>query len=149
MRRDPATEAQVIEALDAAGDHPDASTRNLSAITHLSRDSINRLLAKQRPVVEALRQVKRDEIMGGWQWLYLDSLDKLQSDPKITWSDRRNAAVTMGIATEKVLLLAGQPTQIVGHLHEVRAELGPLAARLLEVTKAIGGPARVIEGERG
>jgi hypothetical protein len=44
----------------------------------------------------------------------------------------------MGIATEKTLLLAGQPTQIVAGIHEHRLALPALLAKLQDVTRRIG-----------
>ena len=147
-RGQPTTLDHAATILDASAANPDLSHRQLSAVTALDRKTIDRLLEKQVPVVGALSQLKRNEMLAGWQWLYFDSLVKVQDDQKMSWGDRRNAAVVLGIATEKVLLLTGQPSQIVGHLHEVRISLPQLAARLADVSRAIvGTPSVVVEGE--
>ena len=44
--------------------------------------------------------------------------------------DAQKWAIAGGISTEKVLLLKGRPTEITGHLHAHRHELGPLMDRL-------------------
>ena len=144
------TQDEALTILEAKAAHPGVSNRKLSAITLLDHEKIRRLLAKQVPVVSELSKFKRDEILAGWQWMYLDALARVQDDDdKISWGDRRNAAVVLGIASEKILLLNGHPTQLVGHLHEVRIDLPLLAQRLADVSRAVRGPLPVVvEAER-
>lgn len=52
-------------------------------------------------------------------------------------------AIAGGISTEKVLLLKGRPTEIMGHFHAHRHELGPLVGKL---ARALDMPmGRVVE----
>ena len=44
-------------------------------------------------------------------------------------------ALAGGISTDKVLILKGRPTDIVGHVHAVRHEIGPLMDRLARVLR--------------
>ena len=88
-------------------------------------------------------------MLAGWQWLYFDTLDAVQQgveSGKMTPRDRQSCAVTMGIASEKTLLLSGQPTAIIGNLHEHRHQLPEILARLLSVNQRVGKtPPVVIE----
>ena len=52
-------------------------------------------------------------------------------------------AIAGGISTEKVLLMKGRPTEILGHLHAHRHELGPMVGKLAQ---ALGvGTAQIVE----
>ena len=62
-------------------------------------------------------------------------------------SDAQKWAIAGGISTEKVLLLKGRPTEITGHIHAHRHELGPLMDKLArsigmgtQATKIVGIP---------
>lgn len=137
----------TVPALADSVAHLAADGLNGASIAHttgLSEATVSRLLAKQGPVVSLLKAVKRDEMLAGWQWLYLDTLDRVQDAPQMTMSDRRNAAVVMGISSEKVLLLSGQPSQIVSHLHDVRVSLPEIASRLADVGRALKYPHPVV-----
>ena len=46
-------------------------------------------------------------------------------------------ALAGGISTDKVLVLKGRPTDIVGHVHAVRHEIGPLMDRLARVLRPV------------
>lgn len=70
-------------------------------------------------------------------------------DEHVVAATRRDISVSMGIATEKTLLLNGMPSAIVGHLHEVRIDLPGLVSRLADVSSAMRQiPAVVVEAER-
>lgn len=47
-------------------------------------------------------------------------------------------SIAAGIATEKTLLLDGQPTVLVAHLHEHRHDMGALLERLGSVARRVG-----------
>ena len=86
-------------------------------------------------------------MLAGWQYswrVYLRDLADLETLTPTTLQDRkllatvkRDLAVAQGIATERTLLLAGHPTQIVAGLHAVRVSLPDLAAKLARVVLAL------------
>lgn len=89
-----------------------------------------------------------DEMLAGWQWLYLDTLNALQDGVEsgtLTYRDRQSAAITLGISTEKTLLLAGMPTAIVSNISDVRHELGPLMARLIAASNRVAATPLVVD----
>jgi hypothetical protein len=50
----------------------------------------------------------------------------------------KNWAIAAGIATEKTLLLDGQPTQLVAHMHAHRHDLGQIIDKLTSVARQLG-----------
>ena len=60
-------------------------------------------------------------------------------------ADAKAYAIAAGVATDKLLVLAGRPTSIVAGLHEVRHSLPQLAATLAQVANMINP---VIEGDK-
>ena len=153
----------VLEILDQAAvatptNNAHLPTAAIARAVGVSQDTVQRMLAKHQPVAETLRNLQRDHLLGAWQWTFLSAYDQVTELADVatpTLKERRDKAaiqrdlaVTMGISTERVLLLTGQPTQLVGHLHEVRISLPQLAARLADVSRAIvGTPPVVVEGE--
>ena len=59
-------------------------------------------------------------------------------------SDAQKWAIAGGISTEKVLLLKGRPTEITGHMHAHRHEIGPLMDRLVSALRPVSD-GRVID----
>ena len=55
-------------------------------------------------------------------------------------ADAQKWAIAGGISTEKVLLLKGRPTEITGHFHAHRHELGPLMDRLAAIVRPVLSP---------
>lgn len=91
-------------------------------------------------------RLKDQALLGEWQ----DILFRLQVKLKAALdNDRSNDAkaysIAAGVATDKLLVLAGRPTSIVAGLHEVRHSLPQLAATLSRVAEIINVP--VIEGD--
>lgn len=140
----------ALAAAIAAGEIDVSSiTRTLpTSLGHVDHESVSRYLSKQEPVVALLRTPKRDALTAGWQWTYLWALSHLQDldthPAPTTWSERRdyasvarNLAIAMGIATDKHLLLAGQPTAIIA-VHEVRVTMTELASRLAQARQLVG-----------
>jgi hypothetical protein len=127
---------QVVQA-GAAGVHLSVIAQE----TELDRRTVRNILRKQAPRVNELATFMRDELMANWQFLFLDTVDALdqaRADGTLTLRDRQAAAITMGIATEKSLLLAGQPTQIVAGIHEHRLALPELISKLERIGRLIG-----------
>src|SRR3990167_698880 len=121
---------------------PRSLVNSISRVVGVAPGTVAQLLDRQRPVVRELSSYKRDEFLAGWQWFYLQSLAQLQDDwTGMKWSERRDAAVIMGIATERGALVAGQPTSIVAGVHEHRHELPQLAETLALVARRLGASA--------
>lgn len=127
----------------------DASARQLAAADPgaMSHDTVNKALRRFAPVVETLRHVKRDEFTAAWQAVaiksvaamdqFLDGETPIPVGAKSSVSaEIRNLAVAAGIASEKALLFAGQPTAITAMTHGDRLELPGLIARVQRVLAA-------------
>lgn len=54
-------------------------------------------------------------------------------------------AIAAGIATEKTLLLAGQPTQLVGHLHAHRHDLSDIIDKLALIARRVSSKSDAID----
>lgn len=104
--------------------------------TEVSEATVSTMLRRYEPVTHALKAVRRDLFTSTYQMAALTAVDELyaaKAKGTLTAGDARNWAVTSAVFAEKALLFAGQPTQIVAGLHEVRVELPALMARLAEV----------------
>lgn len=144
----------AADILGRAAIAADSSLRGLAREMGVDAIKVRRALARFAPVHETLSQVKREESVAGWQTVqfkalaamdaFLDGESPLPIGPKSTISaEIRNLAVAAGIASEKALLFAGQPTVITQVTSDLRAELPAklaLVARLLEARQAGIGP---------
>jgi hypothetical protein len=82
----------------------------------------------------------RDHLKAGWGNLSSRTIDWLQEGDRfeelLAESKIKDIAVFLGISTEKVLLLEGQPTQIIGQAQQAKLdEMGPA---LLDALKKRG-----------
>jgi hypothetical protein len=82
----------------------------------------------------------RDHLKAGWDNLSSRAIDWLQEGDRfeglLEESKIKDIAVFLGISTEKVLLLDGQPTQIIGQAQQAKLdEMGPA---LLDALKKRG-----------
>jgi hypothetical protein len=128
----------VVQA-GAAGVHPSVIAQEIA----LDKRTVKNLLRSHAPRVNELAQLMRNELLANWQYLFLDTVDALdqaRAGGTLTLRDRQAAAITMGIATEKTLLLAGQPTSIVAGIHEHRLELPELLEKMLAVSSRLSPP---------
>src|SRR6266850_2790143 len=119
MRRTPPEKVEQIIAAGAAG----VPAAVIAHETELAERTVRGLLRKHGAAVNLLREFKRDLFLSVWQRFFLNTVetfDQAQVAGNLTWGDRQRAAIAMGIATEKALLLSGQPTQIVAGIHEHR-----------------------------
>lgn len=94
-------------------------------------------LSKPRPLA-GLEVIDRDGLTAAWQqraFAALDEMELRQREGTLTPRDSKDLAIAGGICTEKALLAAGQPTEIVANLHAHRHELGPLMDRLAQVMR--------------
>lgn len=124
---------------------PEATTSQVARSLGMAKQTVKDLLARQQPVADTLRQLQRDVLLGGVQWLYLDTLKQAQEDQandQLSYNDRRQVAITLAVCVDKALLLSGQPTAIVAGVHAHRHELGAVADKLAAVARALDGPRR-------
>lgn len=110
-------------------------TPSISRQTGVPRRTVRSILEHLGPEVETLKQSHRDEMITAWHDTFFGAYEQMRHDP--TSNDRKNLAITMGISTEKVQLLSGQPTALVANLHEVRVSMPELVARLGQVARII------------
>ena len=126
----------ALAALALSAADPSLTQRELAATLGLGKSTVTTLLRRYEPVAHELRTVKRDLFTGLWQYAALENIDALEQHKAkgtLTAGDRRNYIVAAAVASEKALLFAGQPTQIVAGMHEVRVALPDLLAKLAEV----------------
>lgn len=109
------------------------------------RQTIEKGLAIADQVRGLVKGLGRDEMLALWQWLYMDTVNAVKEE-KMSFKDRKDAAMTLATCTEKALLLSGQPTQIVAGIHEHRHNLADIAGKLARVSKLIEKP-EVIDAE--
>jgi len=144
--------SKVLQALEARA--TGAGLEELAEQTSLHPSTIARMLRRHAPLADALKNVDLEYFKAGWRWVYSHTLEdwiKKRETGDLTSGDSKNYAVTLGIASEKYLLLCGQPTQIVGNVHEVRLDISAIAVKLRQVAERrplqVGAPVqRVIEG---
>ena len=105
----------------------------------VSRRTVRDMLEQVGPEVEAFKKPMRDEMLVAWHDTFFSAYQEMQAQPSA--NDRKNLAITMGISTEKVQLLSGQPTALVANLHEVRISMPELIQKL-------GRVANVLEAEK-
>ena len=101
---------------------------------HLTRSPVLNL-SKPRDK-RPLTIIDRDGLVAAWQqqaFAALDEMELRQREGTLTPRDAKDLAIKGGICTEKALLAAGQPTEVIGHVHAYRHELGPLIQRLAKV----------------
>ena len=103
------------------------------------RRTVRDILSHLGPEVDALKHSHRDEMLSAWHDTFFSAYDQLQGvgGKAVTPNDRKNLAIAMGISTEKVQLLSGQPTALVANLHEVRVSMPELVQRLGQVARII------------
>ncbi len=88
-------------------------------------------LAGLKPPTPAQIDTVTDGLEYKWSHNALAIQDRLTQAVELGHAaDAQKWAIAGGISTEKVLLLKGRPTEITGHLHAHRHELGPLLSRL-------------------
>jgi hypothetical protein len=114
--------------------------------TGLPLDAVRKYLKRHAADIGNLREVRTPELMGAFHDLAFRAFEKTL-DPKTSMGDLRNASITMGVATDKLQLLSGQPTAIVAGIHEHRHDLSAIAARLANVQRQLPATDDVIEAE--
>ncbi len=125
--------SELIPALDA---HLDASELTLTATAEslgLSKHAVDSMMRRWEPVLGALGSLRKDFWIGAWQWIGMKSFERMQ-EPGIKAKDFRDFAVSMGVATDKTMILCGMPTQIVVGVHEHRLQLPELLDKMRDVS---------------
>ena len=138
------TPEQVTAVMAAAASNlqtkGEYGTPSIVKMTGVPRRTVRDILQHLGPELNQLTQSRHDEMLAVWHDTFFQAYDQMQTG--VTARDRQALAITMGISTDKVQLLQGQPTALVLNLHEVRVEIPELAAKLTDVAK-------VLEAERG
>ena len=138
----------VAQAQVAAEAAPRSLSHEIAVGVGLSDSAVQKLLDQQAPVLSKLRAYQRDHFLSGWQYFYLKTLAEVQETwATMRWAERRDAAVIMGIATERALLVSGQPTAIIAGVHEHRHALPQLAGVLAEVARRLGVDSTTVDAE--
>ena len=122
---------------------PNARARQVASLQAKIREQSH---ADPTGFIARYHRFSSEHMKAGWHWLYQNTLDYMRThseDQTLKPQDRRNLAIALGIATEKALLLNGQPAQTVLNLHETRGDLGELVAKLMLVRSGV--TAKVIE----
>lgn len=89
-----------------------------------------------RPPTQAQIATVTDGLEYKWSHNALAIQDRLTQAVELGQAaDAQKWAIAGGISTEKVLLLKGRPTEITGHFHAHRHELGPLMDRLAQLVR--------------
>ena len=81
-----------------------------------------------------LTVIDREGLVTAWQqqaFAALDEMELRQREGTLTPRDAKALAIKGGICTEKALLAAGQPTEVIGHVHAHRHEMSGLMDRLV------------------
>jgi hypothetical protein len=117
-----------IASMAARGDTP----TKIAKATRTTTRTVRKILDELAPQVMDMRLMKRDELSTAWQNTFFLNYGT-QLDPQSTSNDRKNSAITMSIATEKMHLLNGLPTSIVAGIHEHRHEIPQLLAKLQRI----------------
>lgn len=132
---------EIIEQIIAlqAGGTPKAT---IATQLRLPRRTVRDVLTRHAARVELSRPAQTEHQLIQWNAAFNGASEKLRDimdgEHQGSTTDQRNYTIMMGISQEKILLLTGQPTQIVAGLHEVRHQLGPLLERLHAVNERVG-----------
>ena len=113
------------------------TTHYLKALGGADKDS--RQLGELE-VIEPSKPVrlKDQALISRWQDISFRTMVKLNAAlDNDRPNDAKAYAIAAGVATDKLLVLAGRPTSIVAGLHEIRHSLPQLAATLSQVAKQI------------
>lgn len=90
----------------------------------------------EAPVGRAV-PVQDQALLREWQARGFKALEHLSKCKAEDGGNAQRWATVAGIATDKVLVLAGRPTAIVAGIHEVRYTLPQLTERLLRVAGSL------------
>jgi hypothetical protein len=136
--RSPADAATVMAHLTA---NPYATEEEIAQVTDMSLSTVRAMERRYEPVVGEYRALKRDLFTGLWQFAAMENLNAMyehKAKGTLTAGDRRNYVVAAAVASEKALLFAGQPTQIVAGIHEHRLALPELIDKLRSLGERMG-----------
>lgn len=121
------------------------SAKEIAKRENLPYSTVKAYLNRHAAEIGNLREVRNPELMGAFHDLAFRAFERTLS-PDSTMTDLRNASITMGVATDKLQLLAGQPTQIVAGVHAHRVDLSGVAEKLAAVARLLPKGEEVIDG---
>lgn len=101
---------------------------------------------------DALTAIDRDELVAGWQQSALGVLDEIElrrREGTLTPRDWKDLTIAGGVSTEKALLAAGQPTEIVANMHAHRHEVSAALMDKLAVAGRVLVTHRSREHQKG
>src|SRR2546426_8562986 len=127
-------EKQIQAIIEDRALFPEKSIARLAQEQQLPWVTLKQYVDRYAAAISVFRDLKRDELTAAWYDLFARAANQSRNT-ETTSSDLRNHAVTMGVATEKLQLLHGMPTQIVANLHEHRLDMTAIAQRLANVAR--------------
>lgn len=95
------------------------------------------------PEGEQSKAAERAGLLGIWSWMLADTaaeLKRLKDLGELKPHQRRELSWVMGVATDKLQLLNGQPTAIVGGVQEHRHDIAGLLSKLAAAAVAAKRP---------
>lgn len=150
----PTRTERVLDLVEQRVANPTDSGRTVAARVAMPQSSAQHLLTRYQPVVETLGQIQREPLVALMQLTAIEAADAARGAiDKGEGKSAQSFMIAAGIASEKALLFAGQPTAITAVTHELRSRLPDLLARATRVLEARrqalgpGGPAQ--GGEAG
>ncbi len=127
------TPSELLPALHASLQGHDESMADAAGRTGMSETTVRAAFQRWEPVVGELRALRKDFWLGAWQWVAMHAFERINADG-VTAKEFRDLSVAMGVATDKTLLLAGMPTQIIVGVHEHRLQLPELLDKMRDVS---------------
>ena len=139
-QRDPQKAEELLDALS----EPRATVKGVAGRTGIPRMTVSDFKDRNRGVIEDSRQRKWEDLVPILKELAL--LASERAKVSLGGASAKDAAIVMGIATEKGFLVEGRATSNVHVLHEHRHSLGDLGEALGEALNQLR-PQHVVEGE--
>ena len=136
--RDPEKAKELLEALSTPG----MSTNRAAALVGVPEKTARRFKLRNLPVINESADRKWEELSPVLRDLSFEAANRAKS--ALPDASARDAAIVMGIATEKGLLIDGRPSQISAMVHEHRHNFAGLGAVLRD---ALESRRPVIDGE--
>ena len=103
--------------------------------------TVTQHLASRAPLVDREQQKKQPALLERWEAWAHATFNKLERDDAskdgLGYQNRVQGTTAAAIATDKIQLLKGQPTAILGHADEHRRDVGELLDRLIKVRQRL------------
>ena len=95
----------------------------------------NEWTTRHSPVLSTWSSLQMETVGAMWNHTLASAYERSLAEDGKSWL---GYVTGMGIATDKLLLLSGRPTQITAHLEEVRVTLPQLLTRIIEAERSDG-----------